>query len=94
MSRTSCATHANEAHPRPSRTQGVPPVRMVRTADPTKRSVLSVGERVVKEHVNDQRGRTLVELLCALAILGILAALYLGAVARAFVHIKKFVEGL
>ena len=36
---------------------------------------------------------TLTELLCVMAIISILAAMYLGAIARAFVHIKKFLEG-
>jgi prepilin-type N-terminal cleavage/methylation domain-containing protein len=35
-------------------------------------------------------GLTLIELLCVIAIIAILAAFYLGAVSRAFVHVKKF----
>jgi len=37
---------------------------------------------------------SLTELLCVLAIITILAALYLPAVVRAFVRIKKFLGGL
>ena len=36
---------------------------------------------------------SLMELLCVIAIIGILAALYLGAIARAFRHILKFLNG-
>jgi prepilin-type N-terminal cleavage/methylation domain-containing protein len=35
-------------------------------------------------------GVTLTELLCVIVIISILAALYLGAIAKAFVHVKKF----
>jgi prepilin-type N-terminal cleavage/methylation domain-containing protein len=42
---------------------------------------------------NQRRGVTLTELLCVFAILAILAALYLPAVARAFVRVKKFLLG-
>jgi prepilin-type N-terminal cleavage/methylation domain-containing protein len=38
-------------------------------------------------------GVSLMELLCVIAIIGILAALYLGAIARAFGHILKFLKG-
>jgi len=37
-------------------------------------------------------GMTLAELLCCIAIISILAAMYLGAIANAYVHIKKFLE--
>ncbi len=37
---------------------------------------------------------TLTELMCVIAILSILAALYLPTVARAFVRIKHFLGGL
>jgi prepilin-type N-terminal cleavage/methylation domain-containing protein len=37
---------------------------------------------------------TLTELMCVLAILSILAALYLPAVARAFTRIKHFLGGM
>jgi len=39
-------------------------------------------------------GVTLVELLCVLAIIGILLALYLPTIARAFIHTKKFLLGM
>jgi prepilin-type N-terminal cleavage/methylation domain-containing protein len=34
-------------------------------------------------------GMTLIELLCVMAIIAILAALYVGVIARAFIHIKR-----
>jgi prepilin-type N-terminal cleavage/methylation domain-containing protein len=34
-------------------------------------------------------GMTLTELLCVIAIIAILVAIYLGAIAKAFIHIKK-----
>ncbi|MDB6063871.1 MAG: hypothetical protein JWR26_79 [Pedosphaera sp.] len=42
---------------------------------------------------NRRRGVTLTELLCVLAIIAILAALYLPSIARAFVRVKKFLTG-
>lgn len=38
-------------------------------------------------------GWTLTELLCVMAIISILAAIYLGAIAKAFIHVRKFLEG-
>jgi len=38
-------------------------------------------------------GMSLTELLCVMAIIAILASLYLGAIVRAFVRIKKFLDG-
>lgn len=35
------------------------------------------------------RGLTFIELLCVIAIIAILAAFYLGAISKAFVHVKK-----
>ena len=35
------------------------------------------------------KGLTLTELVCVMAIIAILASLYLGAIARAFVKVKK-----
>jgi len=35
----------------------------------------------------------MIELLCVMAIITILASLYLGAIARAFRHIVKFLNG-
>lgn len=34
------------------------------------------------------------ELLCVMAIISILAAMYLGAIARVFIHVKKSLGGL
>jgi prepilin-type N-terminal cleavage/methylation domain-containing protein len=36
-----------------------------------------------------KRGLTLIELLCVIAIIAILAAFYLGAISKAFIHVKK-----
>ncbi|HZV34235.1 MAG TPA: prepilin-type N-terminal cleavage/methylation domain-containing protein [Verrucomicrobiae bacterium] len=38
-------------------------------------------------------GVNMIELLCVIAIVAILAALYLPALARAFVRVKKFLSG-
>ena len=38
-------------------------------------------------------GWNLIELLCVIAIISILAAMYLGAIAKAFVHVRKFLKG-
>jgi prepilin-type N-terminal cleavage/methylation domain-containing protein len=34
-------------------------------------------------------GYSLIELLCVFAIISILAAMYFGAIAKAFIHVKK-----
>jgi prepilin-type N-terminal cleavage/methylation domain-containing protein len=47
----------------------------------------------MKLRANQRRGMTLTELLCVLAIIAILAALYLPAIARAFVRVKRFLTG-
>jgi prepilin-type N-terminal cleavage/methylation domain-containing protein len=47
----------------------------------------------MKARTDKRIGMTLTELLCVLAIISILAALYLPAVARAFVKAKKFLTG-
>jgi prepilin-type N-terminal cleavage/methylation domain-containing protein len=39
-------------------------------------------------------GMSLTELLCVILIISILASLYLGAISKAYVHIKKFLGGL
>ena len=39
-------------------------------------------------------GMTMMELLCVIAIISTLAAVYLGAIAKALVHVKKFLDFL
>jgi prepilin-type N-terminal cleavage/methylation domain-containing protein len=34
-------------------------------------------------------GVTLIELLCVVSIIAVLLAIYLGAIARAFLHVKR-----
>ena len=36
-----------------------------------------------------RNGLSLMELLCVIAIIAILAAMYLGSVSKAFLHVKK-----
>jgi prepilin-type N-terminal cleavage/methylation domain-containing protein len=38
-------------------------------------------------------GMSLTELLCVIAIIAILAALYLSTISRAFMHVKHFLKG-
>ena len=47
-----------------------------------------------KKWRNRADGMTLIELLCCLLIISILAAMYLGVIADAFVHIKKFLKSM
>jgi prepilin-type N-terminal cleavage/methylation domain-containing protein len=44
------------------------------------------------EKYHSEVGYTLMELLCTFAIIGILAGLYLGVIARAFIYIVKFLN--
>jgi prepilin-type N-terminal cleavage/methylation domain-containing protein len=37
-------------------------------------------------------GLSMIELLCVIAIIAILLALYLGPISKAFVHVKKFLS--
>ena len=37
---------------------------------------------------------SLTELLCVIAIISILSAMYLGVIAKAFIHVKNFLDGL
>ena len=41
-----------------------------------------------------KHGMSMIELLCVMAIIGILAALYLGVIAKALQHVKKVLGGL
>jgi len=50
------------------------------------------GFMALKHHSN--LGYSLMELLCVTAIVGILASLYLGAIAKAFIHSKTFLDHL
>ena len=38
-------------------------------------------------------GMTVMELLCVIAIISVLVAVYVSVIARAFLHVKKFLEG-
>ena len=49
-------------------------------------------DRFPKNWRSRVEGMTLAELLCCIAIISILAAMYLGAIAKAFVHIKKLLQ--
>lgn len=42
---------------------------------------------ILKRHSNP--GYTLMELMCVVAIIGILAGVYLGVIAKAFIYVKK-----
>jgi len=48
---------------------------------------------IMRKDTNGKSAMSLTELLCVIAIIAILASLYLGAIARAFVRIKKFLDG-
>jgi len=43
----------------------------------------------VKQSVQRKTGWTLTELLCVIVIISILLAIYLGVIAKAFLHVKK-----
>jgi prepilin-type N-terminal cleavage/methylation domain-containing protein len=44
-------------------------------------------------HSHPKTGMSLMELLCVIAIISILVSLYLGAISKAFGHIRKFLSG-
>ena len=50
-------------------------------------------ESAKKTRLKARRGLTLNELLCVVAIIAILLALYLPAITRAFVRVKRFLLG-
>jgi prepilin-type N-terminal cleavage/methylation domain-containing protein len=47
----------------------------------------------MKSRTDRRRGVTLTELLCVIAIIAVLAAVYLPAVLHAFVKVRKFLTG-
>lgn len=51
------------------------------------------GILIMLKNTNRKSGMSLTELLCVIAIIAILASLYLGVIAKAFVRIKKFLDG-
>jgi prepilin-type N-terminal cleavage/methylation domain-containing protein len=54
---------------------------------------LSDGSRAMRNFRKRLAGLTLTELLCVMAIITILASLYLGAILRAFTRVVKFLKG-
>lgn len=66
-------------------------------ADFTRKMIINMNNhslRQSRELRSHFTAMSLTELLCVIAILGILAALYLPAVAKAFVRILKFLGAL
>ena len=52
------------------------------------------GHEAMKKIRKRLAGLTLTELLCVMAIITILASLYLGAILRAFTRVVKFLKGM
>jgi prepilin-type N-terminal cleavage/methylation domain-containing protein len=52
------------------------------------------GNEAMRKIRNRLQGMTLTELLCVIAIIAILASLYLGAIIRAFTRVVKFLKGM
>jgi prepilin-type N-terminal cleavage/methylation domain-containing protein len=48
----------------------------------------------MKPWYRKEKGMSLTELLCVIAIISILVALYLGAISTAFIRVKKFLESI
>ncbi len=46
----------------------------------------------MEKSISSKPGWTLMELLCVIAIVSILGAIYLGVIAKAFLYIKKFLD--
>ena len=78
----------------------VPPCPMVREHENARRRAADpvfgskgIDARVMKKIRKRPAGLTLTELLCVMAIITLLAAMYLGAVMRAFVRVRRFLKG-
>jgi prepilin-type N-terminal cleavage/methylation domain-containing protein len=59
---------------------------------PQSRSVLSIA--TMKRTRKRLAGLTLTELVCVIAVIALLASLYIGVIIRAFVRVVKFLKGM
>jgi prepilin-type N-terminal cleavage/methylation domain-containing protein len=50
-------------------------------------------DKMIPKH-HRKFGYSMTELLCVIAIISILAAIYLGVIAKALIHIRKFLHWL